>query len=157
MTASNCSPEEGGKSDGSTETEFSPFEQWARREIATNLRMQPTWIEEAARSLADDVEAGSPVDHQDATEVRKQARELLRLVDGVTLASQSDGNHDPQSLTKRLTGSLNDVDDGVRNLDSKVLNEGAVSTHDLALVLDHLEELERVVVEIAETVPREDD
>jgi len=157
MTASECTPEQGHESGGSTENEFSPFEQFARREIATQLRMQPTRVEEAARSMAEDVDEGRPVDAEDAAEVRKQARELLRLVDGVTLASGSDADADREELAKRLLGALNDVDEGVKHLDSKVLNEDGIQYRDLEMVLGYVDQLEQVVVEIAEKVPREDD
>lgn len=156
MTASDCTPEEGNES-GGNECKLSPFEQFARREIGTHLRMQPTYVEDACRSMADDVEDGRPVDREDATDARKEARNLLRLVDSVTLASEGHEDVDETELAKRLLGALNRVDEGVRHLDSRILNDGELQYRDLDMVLGSLESLEQVVVEIAEKMPREDD
>ena len=157
MTASDCTPEEGNES-GGTECTITPFEQFARREIATLLRMQPTQVEEASRSLADDIEANEEIDREDAVEIRKQARELLRLTEGVVLAS---GNQDAdigdrEALSLSAHGAGQDVHEAVLDLDRKVLNEEGIERRDLERVFGYIEELERAVVEIAEKVPRED-
>lgn len=158
MTASDCTPDDGHESGGSTENTITPFEQFARREIAVLLRMQPTYIEEASRSLADDIEENREIDREDAVEVRKQARELLRLTEGVVLAS---GNQDVdvgdrESLSLSAHGAGQDVHEAVLDLDRKVLNEEAIERRDLERVFGYIEKLERAVVEIAEKVPRED-
>ena len=156
MTASDCTPEEGNES-GGTECTITPFEQFARREIATLLRMQPTYVEEASRSIADDVEQNEEIDREDAVEVRKQARELLRLTEGVVLASGSASDPDREALSGEAHSAGHEVHQAVLDLDRKVLNEESIERRDLERVFGWIEELEEAVVEIAEKMPREDD
>ena len=156
MTASDCTPEQGHESGGSIDTEFSPFERFARREIATQFRVKPSLVEDASREIAEDVDEGRPVDPEDVKELRNEARELLRLADRAVLANGAEEAVDRTGLSKKLLGRGNDVDEGVKHLSSAVLNEEGLSHHDLEMVLGYLEKLERTVVEVAEKCPRED-
>lgn len=155
MTASDCTPEEGNES-GGTECTITPFEQFARREIATLLRMQPTYVEEASRRLADDVEANEEIDRDDVVEIRMEARELLRLTEGVVLASGSADDPDREALSGEAHSAGHEVHHAVLDLDKKVLNEDTIERRDIERVFGWIEELEEAVVEIAEKIPRED-
>jgi hypothetical protein len=156
MTASDCTPEQGNESGGSIDTEFSPFEQFARREIATQFRVKPSFVEEASREIAEDIDEGRQVDPEDVQELRNEARELLRLADRALLASGDEEDVNRTGLSQELLGRGNDVDEGVKHLSSAVLNEEGLKSRDLDMVLGYLEKLERTVVEVAEKCPRED-
>ena len=156
MTASNCTPGGGHESGDRIEPESSAFERWARREIATTLRVQPGRVQEAATAIAEAVEAGEPVDPEDAVELRKQARELLRVADGVTVGSEPAEGVDFEALAGRVHEAGHEVQQASIHLDQVLLNEGVVTPRDVERVRGEVERLERAVVEAARFCPGDD-
>ena len=151
MTANDCTPGDGHESDGSVDDQQSgpSFEKWARKEMATRIDIQATLPAEHARDVAEDVRDGDPVSPTDVKAVRREAQELLRLVDGVLLSSEGSEDADREQLAGNVLEAGSDVEQAARHLDSVVLNEETVEPRDIQMVRGYVEQLEEAVDDVA--------
>lgn len=154
MTANDCTPGDGHESDGSNDSEKSAasFEKWAREHMSARIRVKATDPAEYARNVAEDVHNGNPVSAEDVSGVRRESRELIRLVDGALVTSQGCSDVDRKELGSRIHEAGLDVQEAALDLDSALLNEEEIEPRDIEMVREHVEELNEILDEVAREV-----
>lgn len=147
MTANDNSACGGPKSDDCT-AQSDGFENWARKEIATQLTLRAEDALEAIREISESVREGEDVDPEQITAFRNQQRELHRVFDGVLLAAGCEFRPDRETAAGQVHDAGTEVHDAALKVDRLVLNEEPVTEHDVEMVRSYADSLHKSMDDI---------